>query len=437
MPEIPIKPIPDPISNSGDALGRRVLVLAPFGRDAAEVCRVLFDSGVHAVACADMAAVCREIRNGAAAALVAEEALNGDARARLSSTLAEESTWSDFPVLVMTSRSRDGGDEWEVLRGIEGTAYLSLLERPLHMTTLVSAVRTSIHARERQYQVRDALAAREKAEKKLRDLNRTLERRVRERTADLEARNRELQNFAYVASHDLREPLRKIQTFAGLVQQEAGDELSDETLLFIERMSAAAVRMDGLLHDLLVFSRVATHSTPATPVRLDEVVADVLKDYELTIQDSGAEVEVDADVTIEADPPQLRQLLTNLIGNAFKFRRTESPTRLRIHAQVVSEENDAVPEAAGPVCRITVEDEGLGFHPKFARRIFEPFERLHDQGSYEGTGMGLAICQRIVQLHRGTIRAESTPGEGSRFIILLPVKQKRRERGADVSESGS
>ena len=437
MPEIPINPVPDPIGNNGDALGRRVLVLAPFGRDAAEICHLLSNSGVHGLACADMAAVCREIQNGAAAVVLAEEALNAESRARLSSTLAEESTWSDFPVLVMTSRSRDDGNEWQVLRGIEGTAYLTLLERPLHTATLVSAVRTAIHARERQYEVRDALSAREKAEQGLRDLNRTLEHRVQERTADLEARNRELQNFAHVASHDLREPLRKIQTFAGLVQEEAGDKLSEDTLLFLERMSAAAVRMDGLLHDLLAFSRVATHIAPSTPVRLDEIVTDVLKDYELTIQNTAAEVVVDADVTIEADRPQLRQLLANLIGNAFKFRHAESAARIRIHARVDSEDNEALPEAPGPVCRISVEDEGVGFDPKFARRIFEPYERLHGQGSYEGTGMGLAICQRIVQLHGGTIHAESTPGEGSRFVILLPVNQKGGVSDADNSESDS
>lgn|SRR5690606_24456875 len=425
MAEILIPSLPDPTGNAGNTLGRRVLVMAPFGRDAAEVCRVLIDSGIYAVACEDMATLCREVRNGAAAAVLAEEALDGEGRTLLSATLANESAWSDFPLLVMTSRSRDERDEWDVLRGIEGTAYMSLLERPLHLATLVSAVRTAIHARDRQYQVRDALDLRDRAEKRLRDLNRTLERRVRERTADLEARNRELQNFAYVASHDLREPLRKIQTFAGLVQMEEGDKLGADSLLFLERMSAAALRMDGLLQDLLTFSRVATHGVPATAVRLNEVLADVLGDYELAIRDACADVQVDAEVTIEADRPQIRQLLTNLIGNAFKFRRPDASMRLRIRAQVVDDPRNELLEAPGPVCRITVEDDGVGFHPRFARRIFEPFERLHGHGAYEGTGMGLAICQRIVQLHRGMIRADSSPGEGSTFEILLPVTQPR------------
>lgn len=421
----------NPPDNDRHALGRRVLVLAPFGRDAIEICRVLSDAGVDARCCADVDTVCREIERGASAVLLAEEALNDDGRARLSAVLGKQPTWSDFPVLMMTSRSRDGRNEWHALRGVTGTAHLTLLERPLQVVTLVSSVRTAMQSRERQYQIRDALAARARVEDELRKLNRTLEARVRERTADLEARNRDLQNFAYVASHDLREPLRKIQTFADLVAEEEGPTLGEDARNFLQRMAAAAVRMDGLLHDLLIFSRVGTRAPSNTPVHVSEVVEEVLKDFELTIEDTHAQIDVDADVTIEADRLQLRQLLTNLIGNALKFRRSQAVPRLRIRAAVIDEPEPASAPVSHPACQITVADEGIGFDAKFAERIFEPFERLHGRGTYEGTGMGLAICKRIVETHGGSIRAESMPGNGSRFVVVLPVQ---RQSGADDAE---
>jgi signal transduction histidine kinase len=408
---------------AGDEDGRRVLVLAPFGRDAAEICRVLSEAALSAERCADMQTLCREIRRGAVAAVLAEEVLTEAACAQLTATLNEEPPWSDFPLLVMTSRSRPDSDAWQSVRGIGGTAHLSLLERPLHLATLISAVRTAVLARTRQYEVRDALAARRQAEDELRETNRTLERRVRERTADLEARNRELQSFAYIASHDLREPLRKIQTFAGLLRDDAADRLEEEERHFLGRMESAAARMDGFLRDLLAFSRVATHTASPDPVRLDEVIRDVLEDYDLLIHETRAEVLTDAAVALLADRRQLRQLVAHLIGNALKFRREAAPPRLHIHATI---ENGGVrADGGGRVCRITVEDEGLGFDEKYAERIFEPFQRLHGRGVFEGTGMGLAICRRIVERHGGTITAESVPGEGSRFIVLLPVHQER------------
>jgi signal transduction histidine kinase len=416
----PITPNPDPDSD-GRALGRHLLVLAPFGRDAVEIRRVLSTADIDARCCADVDAVCREIDRDAFAVLLAEEALNDRGRARLSTVLDGQPTWSDFPVLMMISRSRNGRNEWHALRGIKGTAYLTLLERPLQVVTLVSSVRTAMQARERQYQIRDALAARACVEDELRKLNRTLEARVHERTADLEVRNRDLQSFAYVASHDLREPLRKIQTFAELVAEEDGQTLGEDARNFLKRMAAAAVRMDRLLHDLLVFSRVGLRADSNTPVHVGDVVEEVLKDFELMIEDTHAEIDVDANVTIEADPPQLRQLITNLIGNALKFRRSQSAPRLRIRAAAINESEPAFAAVSYPACKITVEDDGIGFDAKYADRIFEPFERLHGQGTYEGTGMGLAICKRIVQAHGGGIRAESTQGEGSRFVVVLPA----------------
>lgn len=252
------------------------------------------------------------------------------------------------------------------------------------------------------------------AEAAVRKLNRTLERRVAERTADLEERNTELQHFAYIASHDLREPLRKIRTFGDLLLEETDGRLSSEGRFFVERMRSAATRMDGLLTDLLTFSQIAMHPRPFSPVRVSEVIAKVLEDYDLMITELDVEVDVQADGVIDADEAQVRQLVSNLVDNALKFRRRGVRPHIRIRAES---------DASGGICRIRVEDNGIGIDAHHLVRIFEPFERLHPRGEYEGTGMGLAVCRRIAQRHRGEIAAESVPGEGSRFVVTLPTSR--------------
>lgn len=256
-------------------------------------------------------------------------------------------------------------------------------------------------------------------EEEIRTLNRTLERRVTERTADLEQRNRELQHFAYIASHDLREPLRKIQTFADLLKTEAEARLGDEANLFIRRMRSAASRMEELLSDLVTFSRIATHTGPFAPVDLERLTAGVIADYDLLITELDAKVEVEASGALEADESQIRQLLSNMVGNALKFRRDGVKPLVRVHASISTDSNPPK-----NMCRIVVEDNGIGVDEQYFDRIFEPFERLHGRGEYDGTGMGLAICRRIVQRHRGRISVQSRSDEGIAFIVEMPARQQ-------------
>ncbi len=255
------------------------------------------------------------------------------------------------------------------------------------------------------------------AEDALRDVNRTLEARVDERTAalgeanrELEARNRELQEFAYVASHDLQEPLRKIQSFAGLLASDHSATLGDEGRFFLQRIDDAASRMSRLVRDLLALSRIATRGQDFQPVDLGQTLDLVMSDLELRLADTRGRVEVEGALpTIKADPLQMHQLLLNLVGNALKFVRPGVPP----YVEVIAED-------LGAQVRLTVQDNGVGFEQKYADRIFAPFQRLHGRTEYEGTGMGLAIVRRIVERHGGTITAESTPGEGSRFVVTLP-----------------
>jgi signal transduction histidine kinase len=185
-------------------------------------------------------------------------------------------------------------------------------------------------------------------------------------------------------------------------------------------MQAAAHRMHVLINDLLTFSRVTSKAQPFVPVDLGRVAREVLTDLEVRIQQTGGRVETGDLPTIDADPLQMRQLLQNLVGNALKFHRPDEPPVVRVTAAVEG-------DGGRPQARLVVEDNGIGFDMKYLDRIFTPFQRLHGRTEYEGTGMGLAVCRRIVERHGGTLRAESVPGQGARFTALLPVHQTRGE----------
>jgi signal transduction histidine kinase len=232
--------------------------------------------------------------------------------------------------------------------------------------------------------------------------------------AQLEASNRELQQFASVASHDLQEPLRKIVVFGDRLKAKFGDQLGEQGGDYIERMMSAAGRMRVLIDDLLEFSRVVTRARPFVPVDLNEVVREVLVDLEVLIESKGAIVDVGELPTIQADPTQLRQVFQNLLSNAMKFQDGGAVPHVAIRAE---------PHASGslPGWRITVRDNGIGFEQQHAERIFAPFQRLVGRSEFKGSGIGLAIVRRIIERHAGTIAAESSPGQGAVFTMALPA----------------
>jgi signal transduction histidine kinase len=232
----------------------------------------------------------------------------------------------------------------------------------------------------------------------------------------LEASNRELEEFAYVASHDLQEPLRKIMAFGDRLRSKYSVVLGDVGQDYLLRMQNAATRMQTLITDLLNLSRISTRGHPFEPIDLTAIVAGVVKDLEITIEQIGGRIEVDPLPTIAADPLQMRQLFQNLISNGLKFRQADRAPILSIHSKVEASE-----DAAYPRYSLFVIDNGIGFDEKYAERIFQPFQRLHGFQQYEGTGMGLAICRRIVERHGGTIQAKGEPGMGATFIISLPA----------------
>jgi PAS domain S-box-containing protein len=254
------------------------------------------------------------------------------------------------------------------------------------------------------------------------------EDKLRASAAKLEQSNRELQDFASVASHDLQEPLRKIQTFGDRLQAKCGPQLGDEGRDYLGRMQNAAGRMRALINDLLTFSRVTTKAQPFAPVDLQEIVRDVVSDLEVRVEQSGGRVEVGELLTIDADSLQMRQLMQNLIGNALKFHRADEAPVVKIHSRVVIPERQPGGGSQGNgACQIFVTDNGIGFDEKYLDRIFTVFQRLHGRSEYEGTGVGLAVCRRIAERHGGAVTAESTPGQGATFIVTLPTKRSNGE----------
>jgi two-component system, OmpR family, phosphate regulon sensor histidine kinase PhoR len=268
------------------------------------------------------------------------------------------------------------------------------------------------------------LLHRKRAAEALQRAHDELEVRVAQRTAELARSNAELQQFAYVASHDLQEPLRKITSFGDRLVTKSGDTLNEEGRQSLERMQSAARRMGALITGLLAYSRVSTQTRPFESISLKEVALEVLSDLEVALTQSGGNVTVGDLPTIEADPLQMRQLLQNLIANALKFHREGVPPQVTVSAEVLPAEAAGRGTPPQPTrCRLIIADNGIGFETRFTDRIFEVFQRLHDRESYEGTGIGLAICRKIVERHGGTIDATGTPGVGAAFTITMPLKQ--------------
>ena len=239
---------------------------------------------------------------------------------------------------------------------------------------------------------------------------------------DLARSNEELEQFAYVASHDLQEPLRKIRAFGALLADEKREGLDEEGHQYIDFMTDAAARMQTLVSDLLALSRVTTGARPFEDLALGEVFDTVLSDLSVALQEADGRVDVAAATTIEADRTQMEQLFRNLIGNALKFRRPGVPPRVTVE---IADETEPLASVPWPAHTIVIADNGVGFEPSQGDKLFQPFKRLHARHHYEGAGIGLAICEKIVSRHHGRIVASGTPGEGATFTVTLPRQQPR------------
>ena len=326
-----------------------------------------------------------------------------------------------IPIIFVTAISKE---ERYVFKGYESGA-VDYLFKPIDGDILRSKVRVFLQLARHKEELKAAhrlILEQERIEAAQQEELLRLEResaevlreksdQLREKSDELSRSNLELEQFAFVVSHDLQEPLRMVSSYLQLLQRRYAGQLDSSADDFIHFAVDGADRMKGLILDLLEYSRVGTRGGELSPTGVGEALTDVLRDLKVALEEAGAEVEAGELPTVMADPRQLRQLLQNLIGNAVKFRGEDAP-RIRIEAR-----------REGQDWHLLVGDNGIGIAPQFCEQIFGVFKRLHTRQEYSGSGIGLAICRKITERHGGRIWVESVSGEGAMFHFTLPVAE--------------
>lgn len=302
--------------------------------------------------------------------------------------LKENKTTREIPIIFISAKNRPE----DVVKGFE-VGGLDYITKPFNTNEVLRRVKTHL-------QTQNLIAEKEKSEEKAKTYSQ-----------ELEIRNQELKDFINIASHDLREPLRKISIFGGLLEESIG-QLGGEEKSYIDKIKNSAFRMEKFLDDILKLSLITTQANPFRKIDLKKIIKQVTDDLEVSILETNGIIECGELPTIEGDKFQIHQLFQNLLSNSLKFHRKEAPPHIK-----VSRAHDT-----NGTWNITLEDNGIGFDQKFSSRIFKPFERLHSQNQFKGTGMGLAICQKIAFRHGGKITVKSQVGKGSTFTIELPKK---------------
>ena len=334
-----------------------------------------------------------------------------------------------IPIIFITAH--DYGDE-NMFKGYQ-TGAVDFIYKPINPDFLRMKVSVFVDLYRKTHQ----LIAQEQ---KLIAINKSLENEVNERKLSeekvnalnlqllknidkLEAANKDLDRFAFMASHDLQEPLRKILTFSERLNTKFGDHLDDEGKRYINRIQVATQRLQVLIKDIMTFAKISMQKSAFIKSDLNELVDEVIADMENTVLEKNAKISVDPLPSLYINPTLIRPLFYNLIHNALKYSKADEQPLIRIYSETDTPSNGASsPEGNKKYCRIYVEDNGIGFDQKYAEQIFEMFKRLHHHDEYEGTGIGLAFCKKIVEQHEGFISAKSTLDKGSTFIIALPIR---------------
>lgn len=362
----------------------RVLVLAPIGRDASLLANTLKPQSEVSIA-GDASELLHLLGEGVGTAIVAEEALTESAIAQISEWLAQQPPWSDIPFIALTSSGKPTRQSHQKAKSLEQLGNIVLIERPVRPDTIISSVRTALRARGRQYEIRSRQEA-------------------------LIQANADLEEFAHAASHDLREPLRSIGIYSELLTREYLAILDDRGAEFLAQIHSGALRMNDLLSDLLAYSRASSIAEEDfQPISARVPLNAALENLAAAIRESKAEISIGDLPKVKIRESHLSQVFQNLLGNAIKYQNENARPVIDV----------SVAEANGRWV-FTIADNGIGVPSAYRETIFGIFKRLHTATKYSGTGMGLAICKRIVERYRGTIWVESEPGHGSRFSFSLP-----------------
>lgn len=403
----------------GESFDSRLLVLMPTSRDAERTVMALAKANITCFPCTSLHTLCAEIKRGAGAALLTEEAMLNDRENCLEQVLHNEPPWSNFPLIVLTRQDRNIPHLSE-----EGKVTFTLVERPIRFATLRSVVESALRHRHHQYEIRDTLLdltkqteALRASEQQLRQAryelelaNRQLEERVEQRTKKLEETVSDLEAFSYSISHDLRAPLRSMEGYAAALTERYSDRLDQEGRRYLERISAGAARLDILVQDVLAYSRVAKGDIRLENVDVNQVVRDVIETYPQLKEKESIHVPSPLPL-VRAHPAYLTQCVANLLGNAVKFVRPGIPPHVIVRA-----ESEGDPHTV----RIWFEDNGIGIAPEHFKQIFEIFGRVHPAKAYEGTGIGLAIVRKAAERMGGAVGLTSELGKGTRFWLSLP-----------------
>ena len=353
--------------------------------------------------------------------------LNGFETASL---IYEREKLKHIPIIFITANNY--GDE-NIFKGYKAGA-VDYIYKPINPDLLRAKVSIFIDLYKKNYQL-------QAQEKRLIAINRNLENEINERKiseqkvqdlnsklleniAQLEEANKELDRFAFMASHDLQEPLRKIRTFSDLLYIRYNDNLDENGKMHIHRIKTAAERMQLLIQDILTFSKMSLEKIDFIDSDLNIIVQDVLSDLDETAQRENATITIGYLPTIPVNPVLIRPLFSNLISNALKYKRAETNPVINIFCDNDSVQGSIPANENKKYCRIYIQDNGMGFDQKYAEQIFGMFQRLHSNKEIEGTGIGLALCKKIVEEHKGFISARSEINNGSTFVVSLPVSQK-------------
>ena len=363
----------------------RAVILAPIGRDATLLASSLSGLQVETAIASDTKALTTLLTDGAGCAIVAEEALTSTAIEALKTWLAEQPPWSDMPFVVLTFSGRATRESHRRACELQQLGNVTFVERPVRPDTAVSSVQSALRARMRQYEIRSRQEA-------------------------LMQANADLEQFAYSASHDLREPLRSMSIYSDFLIRDYARFLDDRGVEFLKLIQSGARRLDALLDDLLCYAHASSISEAGVePVDAAGPVQLAIANLAGAIQECDAKITIDQMPAVKMRESHLSQVFQNLIGNAIKYRKPN--VQVEIHVSATRGERQWV---------ISVEDNGIGVPAAYKDTIFGIFKRLHPNAEYYGTGMGLAICKRIVERYGGRIWVESQLGCGANFLFSIP-----------------